>query len=559
MTLLLRVGLAKKEGRPEAAFDLFDRESWALEAHAAHSTHAAATAGHRRSRLLRQFGDHGFGGHEKACDRRSVLQRGTNHLGRVDDALVDHVDIFLGLGVEAEGLRLVLEDLADDDRAFQTGVFRDLAHRGFQRLQHDVDAGLDVGVVVGDAADRLLGAQQRHAAARHDAFLHGRAGRVEGVLDAVLLFLDLDLGRTTDADHRDAAGELGQTLLQLLAVVVRGGFLDLRLDLRDAGFDVLLLARALDDRGVLLVDHHLAGAAEHVDGDAFELHAEFIGDQLTAGQDCDVFQHGLAAIAEARRLDGGNLQPAPQTVDHQRRQRLALDVLGDDQKRTAGLHHGFEHRQHRLQAGELLLVQQHVDVFQLGGHLFGVGDEVGRQVAAVELHALDDVDLGIERLVLLDRDDAFIADLLHRLRDHLADGGVAIGRDGADLGDLCGGGDRLGALLDVLDDGEDRDVNAALEVHRVHAGGDRLGALAHDRLRQHGRGGGAVAGGVVGLGGDFTQHLRAHVLELVLEFDLLGDGDAVLGDAGCAEALFDHDVAALGAERHAHRVGQDIH
>ena len=41
-----------------------------------------------------------------------------------------------------------------------------------------------------------------------------------------------------------------------------------------------------------------------------------------------------------------------------------------------------------------------------------------------------------------------------------------------------------------------------------------------------------VAGGVVGLGGDFAQHLRAHVLEFVFEFDFLGDGDAVLGDGG---------------------------
>jgi len=34
----------------------------------------------------------------------------------------------------------------------------------------------------------------------------------------------------------------------------------------------------------------------------------------------------------------------------------------------------------------------------------------------------------------------------------------------------------------------------------------------------------------------FAHHLGAHVLELVLKLDfLLGDGDAVLGDAGCAE------------------------
>ncbi|MGY4167034.1 hypothetical protein ACVIM8_001107 [Bradyrhizobium sp. USDA 4529] len=153
---------------------------------------------------------------------------------------------------------------------------------------------------------------------------------------------------------------------------------------------------------------------------------------------------------------------------------------------------------------------------------------------------------------------ALVADLLHRLRDHLADRGIAIGRDGADLGDFGRGGDRLGALLDVLDHGRDRGVDTALEVHRVHAGGDRLGALADDGLRQHGRGGGAVTGGIVGLGSDLAQHLRAHVLELVVELDLLGDGDAVLGDAGSAEALLDDDVAALGAERHLHSVGEHV-
>src|SRR5215813_9599662 len=52
----------------------------------------------------------------------------------------------------------------------------------------------------------------------------------------------------------------------------------------------------------------------------------------------------------------------------------------------------------------------------------------------------------------------------------------------------------------------------------------------------------ARTGDVGGLGSDLANHLRAHVLELVLELDLLGDGDAVLGDAGSAERLVEHDV-----------------
>ena len=79
-----------------------------------------------------------------------------------------------------------------------------------------------------------------------------------------------------------------------------------------------------------------------------------------------------------------------------------------------------------------------------------------------------------------------------------------------------------------------------------------------DRLGENGGGGGAVAGDVGGLGSDLAHHLGAHVLELVLELDLLGDGDAVLGDAGSAERLLEHDVAALGAERHLDGVGENV-
>ena len=65
--------------------------------------------------LLRRLGDHRFGGDHEAGDRSCVLQGDPHDLRRVDDAGVQHVDILLGLGVEAKGLRLVLKNLADDD------------------------------------------------------------------------------------------------------------------------------------------------------------------------------------------------------------------------------------------------------------------------------------------------------------------------------------------------------------------------------------------------------------------------------------------------------------
>src|ERR1700734_2214074 len=136
----------------------------------AHAAAVAMPAGCRLSGFLRQLRDHGFRRYQQAGHGRGILQRGAHDLGRVDDALGNHIDILFSLRIEAERLRLLLEDLAHDDRALDAGILRDLTDRSFQRLEYDVDAGLHVGIVVVDGPHSLLGAQQSDAAARHDAF-----------------------------------------------------------------------------------------------------------------------------------------------------------------------------------------------------------------------------------------------------------------------------------------------------------------------------------------------------------------------------------------------------
>jgi hypothetical protein len=86
-------------------------------------------------------------------------------------------------------------------------------------------------------------------------------------------------------------------------------------------------------------------------------------------------------------------------------------------------------------AAEIFLsVDQDVG-FSDGFHRLGVGDEVGRDVAAVELHTLDVLGLELQALGLLDGDDAVLADLVHDLGDQLADLAVC-GGDGGDVGDV---------------------------------------------------------------------------------------------------------------------------
>src|SRR5215831_16655880 len=58
---------------------------------------------------------------------------------------------------------------------------------------------------------------------------------------------------------------------------------------------------------------------------------------------------------------------------------------------------------------------------------------------------------------------------------------------------------------------------------------------------------------------DLAHELCALVLERILDVDLAGDRDAVVGDRRRTELLVEHDVAALRAERHLDRVGKDVH
>src|SRR4029077_95684 len=217
----------------------------------------------------------------------------------------------------------------------------------------------------------------------------------------------------------------------------------------------------------------------------------------------------------------------------------------DDEQRTAKPRHLLEHRQQVLHRADLLLVDQDDGILEGDFHALGVRDEIRREVPAVELHALDDVQGGLERLGLFNGDDAVLADLVHRAGDDLADRLVVVRRDGADLRDHVAA-DRLRHLLDLFRDRLDRLLDAALDVHRVGAGDDVLRALAVDRLGQHGRGRRAVARGVRRLARDLAHHLRAHVLEGILEVDFLGDGHAVLVMVGDPNFLSRTTLRPLG-------------
>ena len=114
-------------------------------------------------------------------------------------------------------------------------------------------------------AERFLAAQKNDATTGHDAFLNGGTRGVQRVLDAGLLLFHFGFGRSTHVDNGYAAGQLGQTFLQLLAVVVGGRFLDLTANLTNASLDVGVLASAFDDRRIVLIERNPLGLTQIVE------------------------------------------------------------------------------------------------------------------------------------------------------------------------------------------------------------------------------------------------------------------------------------------------------
>ncbi|CAB4696256.1 unannotated protein [freshwater metagenome] len=162
----------------------------------------------------------------------------------------------------------------------------------------------------------------------------------------MLLLFELNFGCGADLQHGNAAAELGETLLELLTVVVGIGVVDLGLDLVDATLDVVFVASTLDDGCLVLGDDDLLGGAEQIHRGVLKLEADFFADDLTTGEDGDVLQHGLAALAEARSLDGCRLERATNLVDDERGESLALDIFGQDEQWASALHDLLEHGEH---------------------------------------------------------------------------------------------------------------------------------------------------------------------------------------------------------------------
>ena len=130
----------------------------------------------------------------------------------------------------------------------------------------------------------------------------------------------------------------------------------------DPALDALLRSTAVDDGCGVLVHRNALRPAQILQRDALQLNAGFFHNGLAASQDRNIFQHCLAAVAEARGLHGTDIERSAQFVHHKRGQRFAVDFLGDHQQRLAGTSNLFEKGQQILHVADLLIVNEDVGI-----------------------------------------------------------------------------------------------------------------------------------------------------------------------------------------------------
>src|ERR1019366_10763677 len=287
----------------------------------------------------------------------------------------------------------------NDYAAVHGGIFRDLTSRRFERPFQNLNAGLLVAFAGGlFPADGFGPPQKGETAARHNSLGDRRLGGADSVVQRFLPGFHFRFRGSPNADHRDAARQLGEAFFEFLAVIIAGRLFDFTANLLKPSFDPGTVAHATDQRRILLINYDPCSMSKLLECHVLKLQPQLFGDDLAAGQDRHVFQHGLATIAEARRLYRAALEYSPKLVDDESRKRLTFDILGHDQQWTARLGDLLEHRNQVAQRPDFVVAKQHEWILQHGLHALRVCYKVGRNKAAIEFHALDNIECGFRRL-----------------------------------------------------------------------------------------------------------------------------------------------------------------
>src|SRR6056297_2645087 len=104
----------------------------------------------------------------------------------------------------------------------------------------------------------------------------------------MLFLFQFSLGSGSYVNNCHTAGQFSQPLLQLFAIVVTGGFIDLRFDLTNSVFNFSLFTFAADNSGVLFFNLDGLRTSELFKFGILKLQTNLFADYFTTGQDSNI-------------------------------------------------------------------------------------------------------------------------------------------------------------------------------------------------------------------------------------------------------------------------------
>merc|ERR1712000_442314 len=134
---------------------------------------------------------------------------------------------------------------------------------------------------------------ESYSAAGNNSFFNCGASGAQRVLYSMFLLFQLALSGCADLDNRNSPGQFRESFLKLLFIVVRSSFINLGFNLSNSGLNVGLLAAAADDGSILFFNFNQLCRSELRDIGIFNLQSKFFGNDLSAGENRQVFKHRL--------------------------------------------------------------------------------------------------------------------------------------------------------------------------------------------------------------------------------------------------------------------------
>jgi hypothetical protein len=177
----------------------------------------------------------------------------------------------------------------------------------------------------------------------------------------------------------------------------------------------------------------------------------------------------LRRSPNAGDFHGSDFQGSADLVHDQGGQSFAFNFLREDDQRPTLARNAFQNGYEVAHCRNLLFVNEDQGIFEYSFHSIGIGDEVGRKVAAVKLHSFDEFQVRFHRLGFFDRNDAILADLFHGFRDETPDISVTVRRNRRYLFLFFLALDGLEIFFSSSTTVSTALVDATLQIHRIRA------------------------------------------------------------------------------------------